>query len=133
MELGERLKKARLEAGLSQRQLCGEKISRNMLSLIENGSARPSMDTLRYLAAQLEKPVSFFLEEELPSSPNQTVMNEARQAWRAGEWTQVLQLLKEFHEADDAFEQERELLLRLASLAHAEEALCQEKTIYAAQ
>lgn len=133
MELGERLKKARLEAGLSQRQLCGEKISRNMLSLIENGSARPSMDTLRYLAAQLEKPVSFFLEEELPSSPNQTVMNEARQAWRAGEWTQVLQLLKEFHEADDAFEQERELLLRLASLAHAEEAFCREKTIYAAQ
>ena len=51
MELGEKLRKARLEAGLSQRQLCGEEITRNMLSLIENGSAKPSMKTLQYLAA----------------------------------------------------------------------------------
>ena len=49
MDLGEKLKKVRLEAGLSQRQVCGERITRNMLSQIENGSARPSMDTLRYL------------------------------------------------------------------------------------
>ena len=61
MELGQRIRAARLEAGLSQRQLCGEVITRNMLSQIENGSARPSMDTLQYLAAQLGKPVSFFL------------------------------------------------------------------------
>jgi transcriptional regulator with XRE-family HTH domain len=53
MELGQRLRQARLEAGLSQRQLCGDTITRNMLSLIENGSARPSMDTLRCLAARL--------------------------------------------------------------------------------
>ena len=33
MELGERIKQARLAAGLSQRQLCGEKLTRNMLSL----------------------------------------------------------------------------------------------------
>jgi transcriptional regulator with XRE-family HTH domain len=64
MELGEKLKQARLEAGVSQRQLCGEVITRNMLSRIENGFARPSMDTLRYLAAQLGKPMSYFLEEE---------------------------------------------------------------------
>lgn len=64
MDLGKKLKQARLEAGLSQRQLCGDTITRNMLSLIENGSAQPSMDTLRYFAQQLGKPVSFFLEEE---------------------------------------------------------------------
>ena len=58
MELGQRLKAARLEMGLSQRQLCGDVITRNMLSQIENGSARPSMDTLRYLAAQLGRPIA---------------------------------------------------------------------------
>ena len=47
MDLGRRLKQARLDAGLSQRQLCGTEITRNMLSQIENGNARPSMDTLR--------------------------------------------------------------------------------------
>ena len=63
MELGEKIRCARQEAGLSQRQLCGSEITRNMLSLIENGSAKPSMKTLQYLAARLGKNVSFFLEE----------------------------------------------------------------------
>ena len=64
MELGEKIRRARLEAGLSQRQLCGEEITRNMLSLIEHGSAKPSMKTLRYLSGQLGKPISYFLEED---------------------------------------------------------------------
>ena len=64
MDLGQRLKNARLEAGLSQRQLCGDVITRNMLSQIENGSAKPSMDTLRYFSQILGKPISFFLEED---------------------------------------------------------------------
>ena len=55
MELSQKLKQARLDAGLSQKALCGDRITRNMLSQIENGSARPSMDTLRYLAGQLGK------------------------------------------------------------------------------
>ena len=46
MSLGEKLRQARLEAGLSQRALCGEEITRNMLSRIENGAAQPSMRTL---------------------------------------------------------------------------------------
>ena len=62
MELGEKLRQARLEAGLSQRQLCGDHITRNMLSLIEHGTAKPSMDTLKLLAARRGKPVIFFLE-----------------------------------------------------------------------
>lgn len=41
MSLGERLRQARLEAGLSQRQLCGERITRNMLSQLESGAASP--------------------------------------------------------------------------------------------
>ena len=61
MELGDKLRQARLDAGLTQRQLCGDRITRNMLSQIENGLARPSMQTLRYLAGQLKKPVSYFL------------------------------------------------------------------------
>ena len=61
MEISQKLKQARLDAGLSQKALCGDRITRNMLSQIENGSARPSMDTLRYLAGQLGKPISYFL------------------------------------------------------------------------
>ena len=71
MELGEKLKQARLAAGLSQRQLCGDVITRNMLSQIENGAARPSVDTLRYLAGRLNKSLSYFLEDEEPISPKE--------------------------------------------------------------
>ena len=81
MELGNKIRQARLEAGLSQRQLCGEQITRNMLSQIENGSAKPSMDTLRYLADKLGKSVSFFLEETVISSQNLPLMQQLRPPW----------------------------------------------------
>ena len=79
MELGEKLRLTRLEAGLSQRALCGDEITRNMLSRIENGAARPSMKTLGCLAARLGKPVSYFLEEDTVCSPNQEIMAAVRQ------------------------------------------------------
>lgn len=60
-DIGKRIKKKRLEAGLTQSELCGEKITRNMLSCIENGSASPSLDTLVYLANRLDISPAFFL------------------------------------------------------------------------
>lgn len=129
MELGRRLKQARLEAGLSQRQLCGEEITRNMLSQIENGSARPSMDTLRYLAQKLGKPLSWFLEEETVS-PNQALMSQARQAYSRNEPERVLQLLKDYA-PDGTFDAEQGLLRLLSLLDMAALALQQGKTPYA--
>ena len=123
MELGQRLLQARREAGLSQRQLCGDKISRNMLSQIENGSARPSMDTLRYFAQRLGKPMGYFLEEQAVTSPNQEVMAKARQV----RGTQVLEILKDYREDDQVFDRERWLLEAIACLEAAREALRQEK------
>ena len=69
MTLGEKLKQARLEAQLSQRQLCGDIITRNMLSQIENGTAKPSYATLQALSRRLGKPVSYFLED----APSQNI------------------------------------------------------------
>lgn len=79
MELGEKIRQARLAAGLSQRQLCGEEITRNMLSLIEHGSARPSMKTLAVLAQRLGKPVGYFLEED---AQDQSEVAESAEALR---------------------------------------------------
>lgn len=109
MDLGAKIKAARLEMGLSQRQLCGDTITRNMLSLIENGFARPSMDTLTCLAVRLGKTVSFFLEEN-PASPNQTVMERAREAFAEKDWQKAEEILKEYRENDPVFDWERFLL-----------------------
>jgi len=37
MTLGQKLKKARLDRGLTQAQVVGDRITRNMLSQLENG------------------------------------------------------------------------------------------------
>ena len=84
MELGEKIRQARLDAGMSQRQLCGEEITRNMLSLIENGGAKPSMKTLTVLARRLGKPVGYFLDDTAPDPTELTASAEAlRQAEEA--------------------------------------------------
>lgn len=131
MKLGQKLKQARLEQGLSQRQLCGNVITRNMLSLIENGSASPSMDTLRYLAGKLGKTVSYFLEEDVIVSPNQSVMDMARIAFEQGEHDAVLLNLEQYQRPDPIFEREEALLRSLALLQLAEDAISQGKTPYA--
>lgn len=118
MELGQKIRQARLDAGLSQRQLCGETITRNMLSLIENGNAQPSMDTLRYLAGQLQKPVSYFLEEA-SVSPNQASILAARSAPPQ----QAAEILKDYRGPDPVFDPEYYLLCALNAMALAEKAI----------
>ena len=99
MDLGEKIRQARLEAGLSQRQLCGEEITRNMLSLIEHGTAKPSMKTLRYLSLQLGKPISYFLEDgaEDPADLIQSseALRQAAEALEEGKFIYSAQLLEQ--------------------------------------
>lgn len=131
MELGEKLRQARLEAGLSQRQLCGEEITRNMLSLIENGSAKPSMKTLQYLASRLGKNISYFLEETAVLSPNQAVMASARRLYDAGAFAEADQALEAYRSPDEIYDREKEILWVLIRLGLAEEAIRQERPLYA--
>ncbi len=131
MDLGQKLKQARLDAGLSQRQLCGDYISRNMLSLIENGSAKPSMDTLRYFAQMLGKPISFFLEEDAVASPNQAVMADARKAYAAGDPGCAMKALDNYCPGDSIFDFEYGLLRAICAMDLAEKAIGEGRPVYA--
>jgi len=131
MELGQKIKALRLEKGLSQRQICGEFMTRNMLSLIENGAAKPSMDTLRYLAARLETPVSYFLEEQVVTSPNERLMGDARAALALGNLDGLRQALDGFREPDAVFWEERQLLEFYWHLQQGAGALAQGRLPYA--
>lgn len=133
MDLGQKLRQARLEAGLSQRQLCGNEITRNMLSQIENGAARPSMDTLAYLAGRLGKTVSYFLEESAVTSPNLRCMEKARQCRRAGDAGGVLAALGDYRGPDPVFDQEMGLLALLSRLELAQQAAEEGRLPYARQ
>lgn len=131
MELGEKLRQAREDAGLSQRQLCGEEITRNMLSQIEHGTASPSMKTLRFLAERLGKPMSYFLEDTAVVSPNLEIMTSARRLYDAGEDAQAALVLEGYQRPDPIFDREKELLLALCRLNMAEKALKENKEPYA--
>lgn len=132
MELGEKLRQARMEAGLSQKQLCGEEITRNMLSLIENGSAKPSMKTLQYLAGRLGKNISYFLEETAVLSPNQPIMEAARQLYDSGSFTEADQVLAQYRAPDPVYDREKEILWVSLRLELAKEAIRQGRFLYAA-
>ena len=131
MELGEKLRQARMEAGLSQRQLCGEEITRNMLSLIENGSAQPSMKTLQYLAARLGKPVSYFLEETAVLSPNQELIARVRQLFDKGNFPDAQKTMEFYRGPDPVYDREAEILRVLIRLELAREAIRQERFVHA--
>lgn len=59
-KLGERIRELRLRLGITQKELAGDKITRNMLSLIESGNASPSVSTLLYIADRLGTSAGYF-------------------------------------------------------------------------
>ena len=63
MNIGERIRELRISKLMTQAELAGDRITRNMLSCIENGSANPSLSTVLYIAGRLNVPAGFLLAE----------------------------------------------------------------------
>ena len=64
MNIGERIRELRISKLMTQADLAGDRITRNMLSCIENGSANPSLSTIIYIAGRLGVPAGFLLAEQ---------------------------------------------------------------------
>ncbi|MCM3766795.1 helix-turn-helix domain-containing protein [Neobacillus niacini] len=61
--LGERIRKIRKQKKMTLEALAGEELTKGMLSLIENNKAKPSMESLAYIAKQLQVEISELLDE----------------------------------------------------------------------
>ena len=120
MSLGQKLRQARLDAGLSQRQLCEPQITRNMMSRIEHDAVKPSMSTMQFLAQRLGKTVSYFLDEE-EQSPNagENRMAQLRRSFQSGDYASVAARLEQLA----APSWEEGLLLCLSTMKLARQAL----------
>lgn len=57
----ERVRQARVSAGLTLAQLAGKEVSRTFIHYVERGLARPSMPVLKLIARRTGKPVSYFM------------------------------------------------------------------------
>ncbi|MBQ9086206.1 MAG: helix-turn-helix transcriptional regulator [Clostridia bacterium] len=64
MNIGEKIKKLRTAKLMTQSELVGNEITRNMLSRIEHGAANPSLETICYIASRLNVSPGFLLAEE---------------------------------------------------------------------
>lgn len=122
MDIGKKIKRLRTEKLMTQSELTGGEITRNMLSRIENGAALPSLGTVVYLASKLGVPAGYLLsegEEEFIYHKT-AVMKNIRRAYTDKNFELCRDMcLSEFHELDD----ELELILTDCCLGVAEEAL----------
>ncbi len=64
MNIGARIRELRISKLMTQADLAGDHMTRNMLSCIENGSANPSLSTIIYIAGRLNVPAGFLLADQ---------------------------------------------------------------------
>ncbi len=95
-ELGKRLKAARLAKKMTQSDVVGTFITRNMLSQIESGTATPSMKTLEYLAGVLEIPMDRLLSGQSESvslvTGTSSVLHQAKVLYQKEDYETLLLL-----------------------------------------
>lgn len=94
MTMGEKIQRTRQAKGLTQRQVAGDRITRNMLSKIENGSATPSLKTLEYIAQKLGMPTNYFLGDGSNKMGDRPGVDGARSSYRRGDCKRTLEQLE---------------------------------------
>jgi len=100
LSLGGKIKQIRIEKKITQQELVGDFITRNMLSQIENDIATPSIKTLQYLAESLEVPLSFLMVGEHDDEFNKnfefddmdTIKIKARKTFFDGDYLKYIEI-----------------------------------------
>lgn len=120
MNIGKKIKELRIEKLMTQSELAGSEITRNMLSRIENEAALPSLGTVLYLAERLGVPAGYLLSEgdEEFTYRKSSVMKNVKKAYTDRRYELCRDLcLEVFEELDD----ELELIMTDSCLGIAEE------------
>lgn len=98
-ERGRRIKEARIAKKMTQSEVAGTFITRNMLSQIESGTAAPSLKTLEYLTSVLDIPVSSLLlgdesDEAEACCPDTELLIGAKKMYGQGRYSEAVDSLK---------------------------------------
>jgi transcriptional regulator with XRE-family HTH domain len=89
--LGQRIRRARLERGLSLAQVAGEDFSRAFLSQVEMGRSQPSTRVLRVIASRLGQPLDHLLGGS--GAERELAVERARLALLKGRARRALELV----------------------------------------
>lgn len=110
MTLGDKIKKARTESGMTQSELAGEHITRNMLSQIENNTAIPSIPTIKHISNKLNIPAGYFLTDSDADSDDEFiykkmfVINDIKEMFKTKQYQHCIDLCLALKSSDDEIE-----------------------------
>ena len=123
MNIGEKIKKLRLEKMMTQAELSGERVTRNMLSLIEKGKAVPSLQTLDYIASRLNVSVAFLLanEREEKMLVKYSKISDIRLAFKNKSYRLCVDMCKRLGRNSESRDEEIKLITAESSLEIAKE------------
>jgi transcriptional regulator with XRE-family HTH domain/prefoldin subunit 5 len=96
MTLGQKIKATRIDCNLTQKELAGNYITRNMLSQIENDSATPSIKTLYFLAKKLAMPISYFVDDHYQESKKYSLVTELLTLYDEHKYLEAIKLLEDY-------------------------------------
>lgn len=94
--LGDKIRALRRQMRMTQADLAGSDFTKSFISQVEKNQTQPSLKSLMIIAQRLNRPVSYFLDEEPPVAPASAPLHQAVAAGRVleqrGEYEQALQL-----------------------------------------
>jgi len=111
IELGKKIKEARIAKKMTQNEVVGDFITRNMLSQIESGTATPSVKTLEYLSRVLDVPLAQLIPDQREDAL--LLLDRAKKFLIHGFYDRVLEMEDEY---PDQLEDEFSAIFSLASL-----------------
>ena len=94
--LGDRIRQLRINRGMTQTELAGERFSKEYLSQIERGKTRPTDETVSWLAARLGVD-SGFLESGVSTSDQdraESIISRAEAAIESQQYTEAVEMLE---------------------------------------
>lgn len=92
--LGQRIRRLRVEQGLSLAKVVGDDVSRAFLNQVEMGKARPSIRVLRIIAERLGTEVEYLLEGRVAGIERELSLEKGRVLLARGEAKRALVALR---------------------------------------
>ena len=120
-ELGKRIKEARLAKKMTQSELVGTFITRNMLSRIESGNACPSVKTLEYLAGRLDLPAGSLISDEEDSDRNAQQLITVKRLYKESDYSACIKAAEKLNGSE--FEDEGQAITARCCIALSEKAM----------
>ena len=92
--LGQRIRMARKELGMTQHELAEGIVTSSMICQIENGKAFPSYPVLSGLAARMNKPIEYFVSDTDAAKHHRSSFTLAKALMASGSYEKAYSLLK---------------------------------------